>query len=360
MRPCSPKSTSRPYPLGGLVFCVSCGRRMHGQTRGGARRYYRCAARKRYPGIADAHARDVLVAEQPILSALEEWLNELFAPERAVETAEEIVAASAQGPNRGQQIEAARGRVSAARREVERCRTALRDAGSEPARRESSPWLDEAAAEKEQADAAVKAAVELAPPTLSVEEVLAVVERCGGLAGVLDVATDTERVALYTSMGVSAVYNPDRNEVRLGVDPVASTVCRRTVRHRHYTSRAATPLVRCRGSATMTRPTASSSPRRGTARRSRVAPGTFAHMRPCSLPYALGCPGLFRRLQSVCRSGGQRRRDVLEAARCSRTRSRLVGVLKPRCRCPFLRSGPRRTGRRAARSRRSDPSSCSS
>lgn len=32
------------------------------------------------------------------------------------------------------------------------------------------------------------------------------------------------------SMGVSAVYNPDRNEARLGVDPVASTVCRRSAR----------------------------------------------------------------------------------------------------------------------------------
>jgi hypothetical protein len=86
---------------------------------------------------------------------------------------------------------------------------------------------DEAAAEKEQADGALKTAMELAPPTLSVDEVLAVVERCGGLAGVLQEATDAERAALYASIGVSAVYNPERNEVRLGVDPVALTVCRR-------------------------------------------------------------------------------------------------------------------------------------
>ncbi len=43
----------------------------------------------------------------------------------------------------------------------------------------------------------------------------------------LDRATETERAALYASMGVSAVYNPERNEVRLGIDPVASTMCRR-------------------------------------------------------------------------------------------------------------------------------------
>ena len=33
--------------------------------------------------------------------------------------------------------------------------------------------------------------------------------------------------ASYTTMGVTTVYDPDRNEIRLGVDPVASTACRR-------------------------------------------------------------------------------------------------------------------------------------
>ncbi len=69
--------------------------------------------------------------------------------------------------------------------------------------------------------------MELAPPALWVDEVLAVVEHFGGVAGVLHRATDAEGAALYASMGVSAVYNPQRDEVRLGVDPVASTVYRR-------------------------------------------------------------------------------------------------------------------------------------
>ena len=221
------RATSRPYPLGGLVFCASCGRRMHGQTRGGSRRYYRCAARARYPGIADAHPRDVLVPEKPVLKALDEWLDELFAPERAATTAQEIVVASTQGHDRNGQIEAARRRIAIARRELERCRGALRDAGSEPARREILAWLDEAAAEKESGDAALKTAMELLPPNLSVDEVLAIVERFGGLTGVLREASDAERAKLYNSLGVSAAYNAESNEVRLGVDPVALTVCRR-------------------------------------------------------------------------------------------------------------------------------------
>jgi site-specific DNA recombinase len=223
----APKATSRPYSLGGLVFCASCGRRMHGQTRAGSRRYYRCAARARYPGIADAHSRDVLLAERPIVDALDDWLAELFTPDRAAETAQRIVAASNIGPEREHHLDGARRRITAARREVDRCRRDLRDASSDAARREILAWLEEAATEKEAAEVALLTAKELAAPSLSVEDVLTAVERCGGLAGLLSEATTTERAELYTSMGVSAVFDPDRNEVRLGVDPVASTACRR-------------------------------------------------------------------------------------------------------------------------------------
>jgi hypothetical protein len=61
-------------------------------------------------------------------------------------------------------------------------------------------WLDEAAAEKEQAEAALSAAMELVPPVLSVEDVLVVVEHSGGLARVLHRATDEERAAPWHLM----------------------------------------------------------------------------------------------------------------------------------------------------------------
>jgi hypothetical protein len=202
---------------------------MHGQTRGGARRYYRCAAHARHPGITDAHPRDVLVREQPIVDALEEWLDELFAPEHATQTAREIAAALAHGPDRTEHIDTARRRGATAKREVER-RAVLRDTNSPAARREVLTWLDQAAGEKEQAELALTVAMQLAPPSLSIEEIVAVVERCGGLTGILHQATDVERAAPYEAIGVSAVYNPERNQVRLGADPVASTACRRGCR----------------------------------------------------------------------------------------------------------------------------------
>jgi DNA invertase Pin-like site-specific DNA recombinase len=232
----APKPASRPYLLRGRVFCASCGRRMHGQTRG-KRRYYRCAAHARYPGITDAHPRDVLVREQPIIDALDEWLDELFAPEQASQTAQAISSALAQGPDRSQHVDSARRRVRIARRELARCRDALRDTNSPAARREVLSWLDEAAADKEQAELALAAAIQLAPPTLSIEEIVAAVERCGGLTGILYQATGEERAALYEAIGVSAVYDPERNQVRLGADPVASTACRRGALDPSYTSR---------------------------------------------------------------------------------------------------------------------------
>ena len=83
----APKPSSRPYLLRGRVFCASADAYARPNPRR-RRRYYRCAAQARYPGITDAHPRDVLVREQPILDALDEWLDELFAPEHATETAQ--------------------------------------------------------------------------------------------------------------------------------------------------------------------------------------------------------------------------------------------------------------------------------
>ncbi len=80
---------------------------------------------------------------------------------------------------------------------------------------------------KEQADLALTVAMQLAPPSPTTVEIVAAVAHCGGLSAILGQPTDDERAAVYESIGVSAVYNPERNQVRLAADPVASTVCRR-------------------------------------------------------------------------------------------------------------------------------------
>ena len=76
--------------------------------------------------------------------------------------------------------------------------------------------------------------MQLAPLSLSTEEIIAVVEHCGGLTGLLHQATDEERAALYESIGGSAVYYPQHNQVRLCADPAASNACRRGDTHPKY------------------------------------------------------------------------------------------------------------------------------
>jgi hypothetical protein len=105
-------------------------------------------------------------------------------------------------------------------------------------------WLDEAAADKEHAELALAAAMQLQRPTLSIEEIVAVVEHYGGLNGILHQATREERAALYEAIGVSAVYNPQLNQVRLGADPVPSTACRRSALDPNYTTRSSIEVRR--------------------------------------------------------------------------------------------------------------------
>jgi hypothetical protein len=40
-------------------------------------------------------------------------------------------------------------------------------------------------------------------------------------------ASDVQRAALYEAVQVTATFDPNANEVRIGLDPVASTACRR-------------------------------------------------------------------------------------------------------------------------------------
>ena len=197
-------------------------------TRRRRRRYYRCAARARYPGIADAHPRDVLVPEQPVIDALDEWLSELFAPDRAADTAREIVAASEQGRDRSEQIEGARRRIAAARRELDRCRAAFATQARSPPGVRSCHGSTKPPPRRSRPSRALEtAATSSHHPRLPLRKSLPSSNGAAVSPASSTKATDEERAGLYASMGVSAVYDPERNEVRLGVDPVALTVCRR-------------------------------------------------------------------------------------------------------------------------------------
>jgi hypothetical protein len=180
-------------------------------------------ARARYPGIADTHSRDVLVAEQPIVIALDTWRAELFAPNQALETAQAIAEALDHEPNRS-------GEVAAARKHVRAARDA--PTAAEPRSPRSRPTRGPPLARRSRHRTRSRAGSPrhrdvLAPPTTHCRRVLAVIEHHGGLEGALEGASTTDRAVFYNAMAVSAVFDSEGNKVRRCVDPVASTVCRR-------------------------------------------------------------------------------------------------------------------------------------
>lgn len=57
----------------------------------------------------------------------------------------------------------------------------------------------------------------LAPPPLDVDDVLAIVDRLGGLSGLLATAEPTDRAQLYEALGVTAAYNAGARTAKLEV-----------------------------------------------------------------------------------------------------------------------------------------------
>ena len=205
---------SRPsdvtYLLRGRVFCATCKRRMTGQ-RQARRSYYRCELRRARPGLAiDDHPTDVYVREDALVNALDQWLEDLFAPERAHETAQLIVTADTNHDHDTAAREA-RERLHNARQRLAQYRHAL-DGGADPAT--VTGWITDAAEQERTAASDLQTATAAAPPQLTVDDVLATVAELGNLTGVLSTAEPSDRAQLYEALGVTATYDADtRNAV---------------------------------------------------------------------------------------------------------------------------------------------------
>ena len=193
------------FLLRGRVHCAVCGRRMTGATRGNDRHYYRCELRRSRPGAPIDHPVDVYVRERPLVEALDAWLDELFAPDRAGHTAQAIVDASAHDGAHQHRLDQARRSLDDARRRLAQYRAAL-DGGADPAT--VTAWITESATEERSALAQLEDLTAQAMAPLSVLEALAVVDRLGGMPGLLLQADQSDRAALYAALGVSATYDP--------------------------------------------------------------------------------------------------------------------------------------------------------
>jgi site-specific DNA recombinase len=206
------RSSDVTYLLRGRVFCAACSRRMTGQAR--RRCYYRCELRRARPGLTiHDHPTDVYVREDALVDALDAWLEELFAPERAHETAQLIAAADAK-PDYDAAAQNACERLQSARQRLAQYRSAL-DGGADPAT--VTQWITEAAEQERAAAADLQAAAAAVPPRLRVDDVLATIDELGSLAGTLSTAEPDDRAQLYEALGVTATYDANARTAVLEV-----------------------------------------------------------------------------------------------------------------------------------------------
>jgi hypothetical protein len=112
-------------------------------------------------------------------------------------------------------LESVRRRLQDARQRLAQYRRAL-DSGADPAT--VTEWITEAAEQERAAQADLRSATATAPKPLDPEDVLAVVERLGSMAGVLSAAEPTERARFYEALGVTATYEASARTAQLEIE----------------------------------------------------------------------------------------------------------------------------------------------
>lgn len=203
-----PRESRHAYPLRGLLFC-ECGTRMQGSFRAPARTLYRCELGKgrALPDDLADHPKTAYVNQADLLPSLNAWIAVTFADPQWLADQQEPDAESAQLAT-----------LTTQRRAVEAAIGNLLGVLERGLVSESVlTQLQQREAEK----AALAAQIEaLARPAraLTARDVATLIDEVGGVASALELATDEERGALYTQLGLRLEFQPQAQLVSATVD----------------------------------------------------------------------------------------------------------------------------------------------
>ncbi|WP_149181285.1 zinc ribbon domain-containing protein [Streptomyces sp. TRM49041] len=215
----SPRATTRPYALRGLMRCSLCNRKMQGIFNHG-HPHYRC----RYPSeyaqsSAIDHHLTVYVREDHILPELDEWIAKVFAPRRlkntlqAMQQSQQADAATQSG------TEAARRIVADCDRRLAQYQAAL-DAGASPVT--VAQWIRQAEADKAVAQQQLITARTAQRSVLTEEQILGMIEDLGDLTDRLLAAPPERKAPVYQAFGLGLVYNTKTQVVTVTSQPASS------------------------------------------------------------------------------------------------------------------------------------------
>jgi site-specific DNA recombinase len=214
--PRSRHSGPRTYLLRGRLTCNICGRLMQGHEAHG-RHYYRCRYTSEYAqSAALPHPLNVYLREDDLLPQIDEWLADLFSPDRLDSTLDLLLE-----PEPDARAAAARrsleAQLSDCDRKTSRYR-ALLDEGVEPAL--VAEWLKEVTATRRIAERRL-ADVLAQPrsPFADRDTLWKTLVDLGGMSGVLASGDRHDRALFYEAVGITGLYKPHDDQVILSTSP---------------------------------------------------------------------------------------------------------------------------------------------
>jgi site-specific DNA recombinase len=206
-----PRTTPRPYPLRGVLFCGICQRRMQGSWNNG-QAYYRCTFPNEY-ALANhvAHPRTVYLREVQVIPPLDKWLGQSFSPANLPSTIDAL--AAPQSRQIPAEITALREELARLDRQLGSYRATL-DNGGDPA--VISEWITETQATK----LATRAQLQTYPDHqdaaqtgLSRQDIEALIEEITDVMGLLGTARAANKAELYARLGLRLTYEPGARKV---------------------------------------------------------------------------------------------------------------------------------------------------
>jgi len=178
--------------------------------------YYRCRFPAEY-ALANRvdHPKTVYLRECEITSRLDPWLGQVFGPASLDNTLAMLAGRAAAGTgDTSARTEAAQARIAGLDKKIGQYRASL-DAGGDPA--VIGPWIAETQAQKIAAQAQIRAAT--GQRRMTRDEMAGIVAALGDLVQVIRDADPADKADLYTQLGLTLTYRPQKQLVEATVTP---------------------------------------------------------------------------------------------------------------------------------------------
>ncbi len=209
------KGRRNVYLLRGLLRCGLCGRLMQGQQNHNEP-YYRCKYSDEYARSAELdHPKNIYLREASIINTIDDWLADLFNPDRLDATLDLLLEAVEDDDALTTRITTTEESIAEANQKLGRYRTLL-DNGADPAT--VTEWIAETTAERAVAERQLTQ-LRASAGTLDRAELVHILDDVGGMIPLLHTADRAQRARFYEAVRLTGTFDPEANKLHLTTKP---------------------------------------------------------------------------------------------------------------------------------------------